>query len=98
MKKTTFLLSLIGLLSALGFSCNGCSKRASAEEKMNTFVLKSDAILKDDKIPPKFTCDKEDISLPLTWANPPSNTQTFALIVLDPDANPEKPFVHWVMW
>ena len=50
----------------------------------------------------KFTCDGEDISPALEWSGVPEGTQSFALIVDDPDApdpaNPRMTWVHWVLY
>lgn len=48
-------------------------------------------------IPFKYTCDGDNISPPLTWEDPPQATQSFALILEDPDA-PQKTFIHWVIY
>ena len=48
-------------------------------------------------IPPQFTCDGQDISPPLSWSYPPTNTKSLALICDDPDA-PGKTWVHWVVY
>jgi Raf kinase inhibitor-like YbhB/YbcL family protein len=49
------------------------------------------------QIPAKFTCDGSDTSPKLGWGAPPATTQSFALIVFDPDA-PSGEFVHWVAY
>ena len=48
-------------------------------------------------IPKKFTCDGPDVSPALSWTNAPAGTQSFALIVDDPDA-PAGTWVHWVLY
>ena len=48
-------------------------------------------------IPPRYTCDGENISPPLTWSNVPEETQSLALIVDDPDAE-NGPWAHWVLY
>lgn len=48
-------------------------------------------------IPVKYTCDDADNSPPLKWDEPPAGTESFALIVDDPDA-PRRTFVHWVLY
>ncbi|MDA2930842.1 YbhB/YbcL family Raf kinase inhibitor-like protein [Acidobacteria bacterium AH-259-O06] len=48
-------------------------------------------------MPPRYTCDGEDISPPLKWSDPPENTKSFALIADDPDA-PVGTWVHWVLY
>jgi len=48
-------------------------------------------------IPKKFTCDAQDVSPKLEWKGPPANTESFALIMDDPDA-PGGTWVHWVLY
>jgi len=48
-------------------------------------------------IPRKFTCDGPDLSPQLSWNAPPAGTQSFALIMDDPDA-PVGTWVHWVLY
>ncbi|MCX8049065.1 MAG: YbhB/YbcL family Raf kinase inhibitor-like protein [Methylohalobius sp.] len=63
------------------------------------FILSSPAFPHHGKIPAKYTCDGDDVSPPLTWSNPPRGTQSFALIVDDPDApDPRAPKMTWVHW
>ena len=47
----------------------------------------------------KFTCDGKDISPELKWSDAPAGTESFALIVDDPDApDPAAPKMTWVHW
>lgn len=62
-----------------------------------TLELKSDAFAGGQSIPAKYTCTGRNISPALTWGNPPAGTQSFALIVDDPDA-PMGTWVHWVLY
>jgi Raf kinase inhibitor-like YbhB/YbcL family protein len=48
-------------------------------------------------IPKRFTCDGEDLSPALQWAGEPAKTQSFALIMDDPDA-PGGVWNHWLVW
>lgn len=50
-----------------------------------------------ERIPAKYTCQGQDISPPLTWGESPKETQSFALIVDDPDA-PGGVFTHWLLF
>jgi len=59
--------------------------------------LSSSAFEEGEKIPVRYTCDGEDVSPPLTWSEPPSGTNSFVLIVDDPDA-PRGVFTHWVLF
>ncbi len=48
-------------------------------------------------IPVKYTCDGENISIPLRFSDIPEETESLALIMDDPDA-PSGVFVHWVIY
>jgi Raf kinase inhibitor-like YbhB/YbcL family protein len=54
------------------------------------------------EIPAVHTCDGEDIAPPLRWSGAPDGTQSFVLIVDDPDAPdpaaPKRTYVHWVLY
>jgi Raf kinase inhibitor-like YbhB/YbcL family protein len=53
-------------------------------------------------IPRKHTCDGDNVAPALQWSGAPNGTQSFALIVDDPDAPdpaaPQRVFVHWVLY
>ena len=57
----------------------------------------SDAFPHEGPIPAPYTCSGSDISPALTWGDPPAGTQSFALIMDDPDA-PAGTWVHWVLF
>jgi Raf kinase inhibitor-like YbhB/YbcL family protein len=59
--------------------------------------LLSDSFSANGMIPLKFSCEGEGISPALKWEDAPIETQSFALIVDDPDA-PNRTFVHWVIY
>lgn len=58
--------------------------------------LVSPAFAPGGEIPIQYTQEGVDASPPLAWSDVPPGTQSFALIVDDPDA-PEPPWVHWVV-
>jgi hypothetical protein len=62
-----------------------------------TLELTSEAFGPQEAIPQRFTCDFWDTSPPLSWSAPPDGTQSFALIMDDPDA-PMRTWVHWVLF
>lgn len=63
------------------------------------FTLSSPAFEPDAPIPARHTCDGDDLSPALRWSDPPAGTQSFALIVDDPDApDPAAPKRIWVHW
>jgi len=62
-------------------------------------VLTSPAFANGGAIPPRYTCEGEDISPELRWEGSPSGTKSFGLIVDDPDApDPRTPKITWVHW
>lgn len=63
----------------------------------SSLSLESPAFNVNTPIPRQYTCDGADISPPLFWQYPPANTQSFVLIVDDPDA-PSGDWVHWLVF
>lgn len=64
-----------------------------------TLTLTSSAFSEGGGIPPKYTCEGDDVSPPLAWSGVPAGTKSLVLIVDDPDApNPEAPKMTWVHW
>ncbi len=66
------------------------------------FTLHSSAIDSNAPIASRFTCEGDDVSPPLAWEDPPTNTKSFVLIVDDPDAPdpaaPKRIWVHWIRY
>lgn len=62
-----------------------------------SFSIKSPDFNDKGAIPKRFSCDGDDISPELSWAEPPAGTKSFAIIVEDPDA-PVGTFVHWIIY
>jgi Raf kinase inhibitor-like YbhB/YbcL family protein len=63
------------------------------------FTLRSSAFQPNGSIPKIYTCEGDDVSPPLAWSDPPPGTNSFALIVDDPDApDPKAPRMTWVHW
>jgi Raf kinase inhibitor-like YbhB/YbcL family protein len=59
--------------------------------------LTSPAFGDGEPVPPKHTCDGDDVSPALAWADPPEGTVSVALCLDDPDAG-RYPFTHWLAW
>lgn len=59
--------------------------------------ISSPAFGDNSLIPPKYTCDGENINPPLEIKNILEGTQSLVLIVDDPDA-PRGTFLHWLVW
>lgn len=61
------------------------------------FTLESPAFKLNTMIPAQYTCNGADQSPPLNWRAAPPKTQSFALVVEDPDA-PSGTWTHWVLF
>jgi Raf kinase inhibitor-like YbhB/YbcL family protein len=53
---------------------------------MSKFLLESPRISNGGTIPVDYTCDGNNVSPLLKWSDPPRGTQSFVIIVDDPDA------------
>lgn len=83
------LLLLAGIIIGIAMLTTSAAAHA--------FELNTTASLSQDMLPALYTCDGKDISPELHWKNSPKNTQSFALILADPDA-PSGIFYHWVLY
>ena len=61
------------------------------------FTLSSPDFEHEGQIPEKFTGEGSDVPPRLKWMHAPSGTQSYALIMEDPDA-PGGTFTHWVCY
>ena len=59
--------------------------------------IQSNTFENNQMIPKKYTCDGDGINPPLTFSDVPTDAQSLALIVDDPDA-PSGTFTHWTIW
>jgi len=100
------LYLILGCFTVLSLILTSCSVKETQDEivssdteenAMATITISSTAFQERDAIPVKYTCDGQDISPALMWTEPPEQTESFALIVDDPDA-PGGVFTHWVLF
>ena len=76
----------------------GCKKKDDQPDNtVKIFTFKSSVFDSGAVIPAKYTCDGQDVSPPLQWANPPTGTKSLLLVVSDPDA-PAWTFIHWIVF
>ena len=67
------------------------------------FLLTSSAFEHLDPIPNQYANtgygipDAENISIPLNWVNPPAETVSFALSMVDFGDDPAHPVIHWMV-
>jgi hypothetical protein len=69
----------------------------AAKDSSGKLELTTTAFRPGSTIPTQFTCSGINISPSLSWSQPPPRTQSFVLIVDDPDA-PAGTWVHWVVF
>lgn len=74
----------------------------SQSKPLKSMKLESSAFNHEGLIPSKYTCDGDNISPPLTISKNPNGTQTFVLIMEDPDVPKEVRsdgiWNHWLIW
>jgi len=91
MKKLLPLLILTLIATA-------CAPAPTATKEASMSINPSStAFTGGQAIPSAYTCKGQDVSPPLAWGDPPGGTQSFALIMDDPDA-PAGTWVHWVIF
>lgn len=61
------------------------------------FTFFSSAFDSGTAIPERFTCTGDGDSPPLSWSETPTDTESLALVVDDPDA-PNGTFTHWLVY
>jgi len=93
--RRRLLRGAIGL--GLGLMVGPAREEPGREGQTMTFELHSGAFRNGEPIPPRHTCQGENISPPLAWSGAPAGTRGFALICYDPDA-PGRTFYHWAVF
>ena len=68
-----------------------------SEESKNQLEVRSTAFAQGGTIPPKYTCEGENVNPPLEIRGYSSHTKSLALIFEDPDA-PRGVYDHWIVW
>jgi|SRR5271155_171860 len=91
----TCVLTINFVIACLQLPARGDS---GASETPKVFTLQSSDFGNGALIPTQFTADGKNISPSLQWSDAPNGTQTFAIIVSDPDAPTAQPFIHWVIF
>ena len=96
-KYFMFLLAIIILSACAPATAEPTSTpippTATEEVKLE---ISSPAFENGGVIPTIYSCDGNDTSPALTWTEPPAGTQSFVLIMDDPDAGGT--WIHWVAY
>jgi len=89
---------LAGILFALLTACQTAQPEGVVHEgTVATLQVESTAFAEGQAIPPQYTCDGADVSPPVSWSGAPEGTQSFVLILDDPDA-PGGTWDHWILF
>ena len=96
------------LLKADGAAMAAAAAPAGTVPADGPFTLNSPALKDGDVWPSKFAgsdpsrtsspCPGQNVSPPLSWSNAPSATQSFAILMFDPDGSNGLGVVHWVAY
>ena len=95
-RQVALWMTLLTIIAVGATSCTVSEPELPDEGEM-TLSLSSPAFQEGEDIPITYTGDGQDVSPSLTWGEPPSETQSFALIMDDPDA-PGGVFTHWLLF
>ncbi len=60
--------------------------------------ITSSAFTNNSVIPVKYTCDGEGLTPPLNFGAVPAGTKSYALIIHDYNATPDRGFTYWIIW
>jgi Raf kinase inhibitor-like YbhB/YbcL family protein len=97
------LLGIIALASSRAVAADTQGAAAKGSAKAGKFALVSPDIGQDqnmaiDQVYNGFGCTGKNISPALFWSGAPAGTQSFAIMVHDPDAPTGSGFWHWVIY
>ena len=93
----SILLSPILLIPVVSCGNSASGAAQGNDPARSTFHIESAAFKEGAFIPARFSCQGENVSPPLAWADPPAGVRSFTLIVEDPDA-PAGTWTHWVAY
>ena len=92
-----FLVALLLMMTAASCGNSSLQFAQGPDPSPSGFRIESAAFNQGALIPPRFSCNGENVSPPLKWTDPPAGAHSFALIVDDPDA-PGGTWTHWVVF
>lgn len=104
--RTLLALPLLALLVLLVPGCGGDGSGAAGDDRqttapevseVETFELTSLSFDDGGEIPAKHSLEGGNTSPPLEWSGVPGAAAELVLVVDDPDAPGDEPFVHWLV-
>lgn len=96
-KQSGWMLAALALVSLAAPTTARATKEIGTTA--DTLTLLSPAFEHQGEIPVKYTCEGEDASPPLAWSGEPAKTQSFVLVMEDPEASeqPRRAFTQWLV-
>lgn len=97
---SVIIVQILGITSVIALKIWVVETRVVPKQPniMENFKLKTSAFKEGELIPPKYTCDGEDVNPLLEIRNVPTSAKSLALIMDDPDASRGTPWDHWIVW
>lgn len=89
-------IQVLGLLVLFAGFVSSAIAGAAGREKMK-FQIASTSFQPGQSIPEIYTCKGKNTSPEIHWKGAPAKTQSFVLIVEDPDA-PMQVWTHWLLY
>jgi Raf kinase inhibitor-like YbhB/YbcL family protein len=100
MKNLVRSLAVVALLVLAGLG-SAAAQQGQAPPP-SKFKLMSSAFSDGGQIPTNISCADPNATSPaLSWSNPPAGATSFALVMHDTDAAPQKgtmDVTHWILW
>ena len=72
--------------------------RAILDAQGSSLQLESDTFKDGTSLPSEQAAEQDNVSPALRWKAGPDGTQSYAVIMEDPDVSSEPPFVHWLLY
>jgi Raf kinase inhibitor-like YbhB/YbcL family protein len=95
-RMNRFLATLI--LCGLSSAAFAAHSHASHGFKLTSTAFTAHGTLADEQVFNSFGCSGKNLSPALHWSGAPQGTQSFALMVYDPDAPTGSGWWHWVVY
>jgi Raf kinase inhibitor-like YbhB/YbcL family protein len=100
MRNQVHSLAVVALLVVAG--AGSAAAQQGQAPPPSKFKLMSSAFSDGGQIPTNISCADPNAASPaLSWSNPPAGAMSFALVMHDTDAAPQKgtmDVTHWILW
>jgi Raf kinase inhibitor-like YbhB/YbcL family protein len=94
----TIIMAIILIAGCTDQNTSNNNGKDDEQTQVGDITITSSVFINGDNIPVKYSCDGDDISPPLSFSNIPEGAQSLVLILDDPDAPGDEPWVHWMVY